>query len=156
MCTVRICATAMSLSNISEKFHISYWLTRENMGQLIRFGLVGVLNSLIGLGVFSLCFYVLHVGATLSNVIAYAIGLINSFICNRAWTFKSNGHVGYEMFMFLVVFAVSYAAQYAVFIILKSRFDLEAILAFFAGMCVYTGCNFIGNKIFTFKKSSKS
>jgi putative flippase GtrA len=144
----------MSLSSLSAKFHLSYWVTRENMGQLIRFGLVGVLNSIIGLGVFSFCFYVLHAGAALSNVIAYAIGLINSYVCNRAWTFKSNGHIGSEMFMFLVVFAVSYAAQYVVFIILKSRFNVEAFIAFFAGMCVYTGCNFLGNKIFTFKTST--
>jgi putative flippase GtrA len=142
----------MNSNSIPEVFRLSYWFSRENFGQLVRFGLVGVLNTMIGIGVFSFCFYVLRFNGTLSNVIAYAVGFANSFFWNRSWTFKSNGHVGYEVSMFLIVFAVSYAAQYAVFRILKDGFGVEAILAFFAGMCVYTGLNFIGNKIFTFKK----
>jgi len=67
-------------------------------GQLLRFGLVGCLNTAIDLlalnGLFWL-FPTRSIGLLLiENSLAYSIGAVNSFLVNRWWTFHVPGRAG--------------------------------------------------------------
>lgn len=66
--------------------------------QLLRFGLVGSLNTLIDLAVLNGLLWVWpthHNSALLLyNSIAFSIGAINSFLLNRYWTFQRTGYPG--------------------------------------------------------------
>jgi 4-amino-4-deoxy-L-arabinose transferase-like glycosyltransferase/putative flippase GtrA len=68
---------------------------RQMLWQLLRFGLVGCLNTLIDVLVLNglLWFWPAHNAATLVlyNSLAYALGALNSFILNRYWTFQKDG-----------------------------------------------------------------
>ena len=59
------------------------------MRQFIRYLLVGVINTLVTLIVIYVCKSILDINQWVSNAIGYVAGLINSFIWNKNWVFKS-------------------------------------------------------------------
>lgn len=124
--------------------------------QGVRFGLVGLLNTAITFGVFVLFYRVFRTGETFANTTGYIVGVINSFVWNKFWTFKSGDKsrrgLLREGVLFLVVFAVSFGVQLLLFRFLLSR-QLVAELAELFAMVVYTILSFTGNKLLTFRKT---
>jgi putative flippase GtrA len=55
--------------------------------RFLKFGVVGVANTLITLAVFNLVAVVLGWPAVLGNALGWAAGFANSFVWNRRWTF---------------------------------------------------------------------
>ncbi len=80
--------------------------------QAVRFGGIGVLNTLLDLGLFWLLLGT-GVDAVPAHVASYSAGIVCSFVLNRHWTFGSQGHWGGEFVRFLGVNAVSLAATTA-------------------------------------------
>lgn len=62
------------------------------LAQFVKFGLVGVSNTLITLLVYTLLLNMFGVWYVAASAIGFAVGAVNGFLWNRAWTFK--GHVG--------------------------------------------------------------
>lgn len=62
------------------------------VGQFVKFGIVGVSNTLIFFAVYTLLLKVFGVWYVAASGIGFAVGAINGFLWNRAWTFR--GHVG--------------------------------------------------------------
>jgi putative flippase GtrA len=60
--------------------------------QFVKFGIVGVSNTLIFFLVYTLLLKVFGVWYVAASGIGFAVGAINGFLWNRAWTFR--GHVG--------------------------------------------------------------
>ena len=62
----------------------------EGVNKFVKFGLVGVLNTLINWIIFALLNFI-GVYYIVANVIAYVIATANSYIWNSKWVFKYNG-----------------------------------------------------------------
>jgi putative flippase GtrA len=60
--------------------------------QFVKFGVVGVSNTLIFFLVYTLLLKVFGVWYVAASGIGFAVGAVNGFLWNRAWTFR--GHVG--------------------------------------------------------------
>jgi putative flippase GtrA len=60
--------------------------------QFAKFGLVGVSNTLITLLVYTLLVKAFGVWYVAASALGFAVGAVNGFLWNRAWTFR--GHVG--------------------------------------------------------------
>jgi putative flippase GtrA len=60
------------------------------MGQLVRFGIVGGLNTFVDYGMFNLLVGVFGVSYLMANPIAITAGILNSFLWNKNWTFSAN------------------------------------------------------------------
>ena len=88
-----------------------YFKSKTFFNQLFRFSIVGVLNTILGLSVIYLLYNFFHVDYILSNIGGYLVGLINSFIWNKKWTFKSSKHFSKEIIPFLIVFGICYAVN---------------------------------------------
>jgi len=68
-----------------------WFFTQRWVGQIIRFGLIGVLNTLVD----AAAYFILSRSGLIPNLviakgISYVIGVLNSFIWNKSWTFKSH------------------------------------------------------------------
>lgn len=64
----------------------------KKLGEAVKagkFAIVGVANTLIDYGMFTLLTRFGGVQVYLANVIGYACGMLNSYVFNRAWTFKA-------------------------------------------------------------------
>ena len=140
--------------------------TKTTTIQLIKYGIVGVSNSLITLIVIWLCNEVLDMKLMLADTIGYIAGLINSFIWNKQWVFKSHNHrIYYEIVTFAVGFLICFGLQFVTVIIFRNpmkSLDISMLgissatvgeyLAVGIGMVVYTLANYIYNRSITFKK----
>lgn len=60
--------------------------------QFVKFGIVGISNTLLMFAVFTLLLKVFGVWYIAASAIGWSVGAVNGFLLNRRWTFA--GHVG--------------------------------------------------------------
>lgn len=73
---------------------------------LSRFSVVGVLNTLVDFLMFTAAFQLIGLNYTVSQVVGYSCGIINSFIFNKNWTFEGGSakkKTIHELIQFLVI-----------------------------------------------------
>ena len=61
--------------------------------QIVRFGVVGAINTVVDLAILNLLIYVTHTGQrgamfALFKTVAFVCAVVNSYWMNRSWTFK--------------------------------------------------------------------
>ena len=121
---------------------------KEEVSRFIRFCIVGLINTSITFIVFTLLRYA-GAGLYFSNIFSYIAGVVNSFIWNKKWVYRSKGRRWVpEALIFLLFFGLCYGIQLVVF-----RCALLAFpewLAQLAGMATYSISNFILNRLFNF------
>lgn len=133
--------------------------------QLAKYAIVGVMNTLLTLAVIFICKSILGVNPYISNALGYIVGLINSFLWNRTWVFRRrDGKMSRQAILFLIGFAVCYGLQFVtVWSLNQSSFgEIEIQISTFTlsgygiatliSNVVYTACNFIFNRLFTFSR----
>ena len=139
--------------------------------QLLKYGVIGVLNTLITLVVFYLMNTRMGLSYGISNVVGYIFGVINSFLWNRNWVFKTKNDFKRELALFVIGFLICLALQLFVSWILLEVVgwkDLrDDIIPFFpmqkAGqnivmllaMVAYTLANYAYNRFVTFRVDPK-
>lgn len=120
--------------------------------QLIKFGIVGISNTLLTAITIWILLKVLHFNDYSSNIIGYIIGLVNSFIWNRKWTFASTAKVKDTIFKFILTFVISYLIQLGNLYLLIDYTEIDSYICQLISIVVYTVINFTLNKYYTFKK----
>lgn len=118
--------------------------------QAVRFGLVGVANTVVGLGTIYACLFVLGWPDVPANVAGYTLGLLQSFVLNRNWTFRSRIGILPGLLRFVAVFAVAYAVNLVLVLGLR-RAGIGPALAHAAGIPVYTLIFFVLSRWFVFR-----
>jgi putative flippase GtrA len=63
---------------------------RAAVGRVARFSAVGVLNTLIDVGVFVALVWWVRMPIVPANLLAFAAALANSYVLNRSWTFRDS------------------------------------------------------------------
>ena len=123
----------------------------KSLVQFIKFGIVGVSNTL--LTAISIWFLLkeFHCSDYFSNFTGYIIGLLNSFIWNRKWTFESKTKLSVTAFKFIVTFVISYLFQLGNLYLLLHFTLIDPYYCQILSIGVYTLINFILNKYYTFK-----
>ncbi|GIX41674.1 MAG: polysaccharide biosynthesis protein GtrA [Leptospiraceae bacterium] len=119
--------------------------------QFVKFGIVGIINTIITLSIIFILSNYYDVHYIISNAIGYIAGFINSFIMNKFWTFKSKGNVFKESIWFIIVFLISYGIQLIVLYYLHGILNYNENLSQILSMIVYTVVNFLLNKFLTFR-----
>ena len=131
--------------------------------QLVKYGIIGVSNTLITLIVFYIINTWMGMGYAIANTIGYILGLINSFVWNRTWVFRSGGNLWREAGLFLLGFLICYGLQMGASQWLLSTSLHEIELSWFPmkntgeniimclSMVVYTLANYAYNRFVTFK-----
>ncbi len=116
---------------------------------MMKYATVGVANTAITIIVFFLLRKI-GMGIDGANFIAYAAGILNSFLCNKLWVFRSRGkNWRKEAFWFLFGTSLCWFLQW---LSLKGLLlFVSETIAFFIGMCIYTAANYLFNRLITFK-----
>ena len=124
----------------------------ETIKQAIKYGVVGLSNTLITMIVIWVMMKLLDCPEGLSNLTGYVAGLLNSFIWNKQWTFKGSD-TGWRKgaARFAIAFVVCYALQYALILVLNAQLTIDHYYNHLIGMVFYTVINFLANKFYTFK-----
>ncbi|QNU68729.1 GtrA family protein [Ruminiclostridium herbifermentans] len=126
----------------------------EKFGQLIKYGLVGIVNTLITAIVLFTLMNCFGVSYKTSNAIGYVAGFVNSFIMNKLWTFKdSKAPITKQFLRFSAVFVICYLLQRWLLIFLVEELFINKNISQLIGMIFYTLISFVFNKLFAFKNS---
>ena len=120
--------------------------------QFIKFFCVGLLNTLLCYIAFNILTDIFLINDKLANIIGYIIGVTNSYIFNKFWTFKSDKFQFKEFIIFVIIFLFSLGLQLGIYTILTDYLSFHQKIAFIIGMVFYTLTNFLLNKFITFKK----
>lgn len=123
----------------------------KSLIQFIKFGIVGISNTLLTALIIWILLKVLHCSDYFSNFTGYIVGLLNSFIWNRKWTFESKTKVSATLFKFILTFAICYILQLGNLYLLLHFTHIDSYICQLLSIVVYTIINFILNKNYTFK-----
>ena len=145
---------------------IAVWLKKITniIWQFAKYGLVGILNTLLDFGILNLLSYLtkIYQGGWLIffNFFAFFIANINSYFWNKYWTFdKGNKNKTQEFAKFFVVSLIGYGLNsFALWTITSISPILNLTAAQWENIGKLIGTvfsliwNFVGYKIFVFKK----
>ena len=84
---------------VAEAFSAARLHFRSDLPRIIRFAVVGVLNTALDFATFSLLYYVAHLDLLIANTTAYVVATVNSYALNRFWTFRQQAPGGGELTM---------------------------------------------------------
>jgi polyisoprenyl-phosphate glycosyltransferase len=118
----------------------------------VRYLLVGLVNTLVGLGVIYAAMYFFHQDLLHANALGYAVGIVVSFTLNKRWTFKSRDRVWSSFAIFLLVTAVAYAANVYAVLLFNRQWQVDAYWAQALGVIPYTLIGYLGSRFFAFRQ----
>jgi putative flippase GtrA len=128
----------------------------RNWQELGKFCVVGAVGYLINLAVYDA---LLHGGLhyLLAATCSFLVAVTSNYTWNRHWTFREHrGHVGIQGMRFLVVSVVALGANLAVLHLLIAYGGLGRLLAQAVAIVVVTPLNFVGNKLWSFRRARSS
>lgn len=124
--------------------------------KLLKFLLVGVLNTLVGSAIMFGLYNLAGASYWLSSAANYVLTSILSFFLNKYFTFRSKGSSFREILRFAVNIAVCYGIAYGVaqpLVVWALSAATDAVrdnVAMLVGMCLFTGLNYLGQRFFAF------
>lgn len=129
---------------------------------LVRFGIVGVINTLVGsaimFGLYNLA------GATywVSSAANYILTSILSFFLNKHFTFRDKTHSWRQVLRFAANIAVCYLLAYGMaeplvgWVLSAASEAVQTNLSMLVGMVLFTVLNYCGQRFFTFNRKGKA
>jgi putative flippase GtrA len=124
---------------------------------LARFVVVGCANFVVSFAAFYWSYHHLPLGESsargaVANVLAYAAGMINSFVLNRLWTFRAEGHVAVHAFKFVALNAATLAASTVVVLVLVDWAGLPALAVWLPLTLAILTAHYLGMKHWAFAR----
>lgn len=130
----------------------------------VRFLLVGVINTIIGLSFMYLFLNFLHFSYWISTFVGNTIGAVVSYFLNKSFTFKSSTGYLLSSLKFMIVILSCYFLAYVLGLELVtsmlnhleySNDTVEKNLAILFGTGFYTILNYIGQRYFVFHSTKQ-
>lgn len=128
---------------------------KKLLAQAIKFGLVGVLNTVIDYAVYTLLLFIPFFQRfyVLAQAIGYAAGLCNSLGLNKRWTFaQREAMTGAQLLLFLLVNLAALLVSTLVLVLTQEALGMNRYLGKIVATLFSMAVNFVGNKLIVFKK----
>jgi putative flippase GtrA len=119
--------------------------------QFVKFGVVGVSNTLIFFAVYTLLLKAFGVWYVAASGIGFAVGAVNGFLWNRAWTFK--GHVGDALtpVRWFVVQSTGLLLNLGLVYLFVDGVGLDELVGQAVTIAIVTVTTFFANRAWTFR-----
>jgi putative flippase GtrA len=118
----------------------------------VRFALVGVANTLLGLFVIYAAKWIGGLPDFPANLLGYLVGFTLSYFLNARWTFAFRGRHGVAAPRFVLVILAAYLANIATVYALLGL-AINSYIAQAAGIIPYTVIGYLGAALFAFRES---
>lgn len=147
---------------------------KKTFWQLVKFAIVGVLNTLVDFAVFQTLNLLLG-WVYAAQVFGYTCGIVNSYLWNSNWTFREQRTRSLrEILLFLLVNIASLGVSLGVIWLCREMFGVtnewaaswmpDMLSGFIKGdtiakliaTCVAIVVNFVGNRVFVFNGKEKT
>lgn len=124
----------------------------------IKFLMVGVINTLVGTGLMFILYNIFSVNYWISSASNYIVGSIVSYFLNKYFTFQNKEKSWKQILSFIVNITVCYLIAYGVakpvvsWIFSGLNEKIQGNLSMLAGMCLFVVLNYLGQRLFVFRK----
>jgi putative flippase GtrA len=118
--------------------------------QLSKFGMVGILNTLVGYSAFFIL--VNYTNYMVSLIISHIIGVTHSYIWNKYWIFKSDKIVINEFLKFNSVYILVFITNALVLVFCVNALNLDPRIGQLIALPMITMISFTGHKYWSFRK----
>lgn len=126
---------------------------QQNWIQLAKFTAVGASGYVVNLAVFTALVLGADFDHRLAAVCSFLVAVTNNYTWNRLWTFHGErGHVAYQGARFFFVAVLALVAN-LVALELLIALGLPEIAAQAIAIVLVTPINFVGNKLWTFRRN---
>ncbi len=133
---------------------MKYIPKRRGVRQFIKFALVGISSTVIDWGIYLVLTRFLGIYYLMAKILSFSIAVINSYIWNRRWTFRSNDPQKLREFIkFLIIAFVGVILNTLIMYIVVDFIRLSDIYGLFFASAIVMFWNFTANKYYTFKES---
>lgn len=127
--------------------------------KLIKFIIVGVINTLVGMAIMFGLYNLAGCSYWISSGTNYVLTSILSYVLNKKFTFRHHGDIKGSALRFAVNIAVCYLLAYGIakpliyYLLSGSTVSIRDNAAMAAGMILFTGFNYLGQRFFAFKEN---
>ena len=125
--------------------------------KLLKFLIVGVINTLVGAGTMFLLYNLAHWNYWVSSACNYVAGGICSYLLNKFFTFKNKEKSLKQIIQFVVLLVICYfiayiGAKYIIYWIFNTKsLEIKDNITMLTGEILYMGLNYLGQRLIVFK-----
>jgi putative flippase GtrA len=125
--------------------------SRPIAAQFVKFGIVGISNTLLAFAVYTLLLKVFGVWYLAASAIGFAVGAVNGFLLNRRWTFRE--HVGDALtpVRWFVVQGCGLLVNLGLVYLFVQEVGLDKLLGQACATAVVVVATFFANRSWTFR-----
>lgn len=129
--------------------------------KLLKFILVGIINTLVGTAIMFGLYNLAGCSYWVSSAANYIIGSILSYVLNKRFTFRHRGQIAQSALRFAGNIAVCYLLAYGIAkpavrpILTGATQQVQENIAMLAGMILFTGFNYLGQRYFVFGEKNE-
>ena len=126
-------------------------------GSLVRFIIVGIINTLVGAGVMFFMYNIAGAGYWVSSALNYIVGSIVSYFLNKYFTFRQKQKSLRIVLSFIANICVCYLIAYGAarplveMMLSGSPTAVTDNISMLLGMAVFVGLNYLGQRFIVFK-----
>jgi putative flippase GtrA len=126
----------------------------RNWQELGKFCVVGAVGYLVNLAVYDALLHE-NVHYLVAATCSFLVAVTSNYTWNRLWTFREHrGHIGIQGMRFFLVSLVALAANLVVLHLLIAYGNLDKLPAQAVAIVLVTPLNFVGNKLWSFRRAS--
>ena len=143
--------TAIFISKVFKILHIKLKPKTENLlVQIFKFGIVGVIATIIDFGFLALFKEILHFSTVLSNTLSFCISVIFNYIASVKWVFDVNKNKDpKKQFITFIIFSIiGLILSDLIMWALTDKIKLFYILSKVVATIIVMIFNFVTRKIF--------
>lgn len=126
----------------------------QTLVQFVKFGFVGVSNTLVSLAVYYLCIF-FGIYYIVANALGFIFGTLNAYFWNNKYVFKQTGketrpavQTGIKVF---IAYGISFLLSTVLLYLWVDVLSISAQIAPIINVCITTPFNFLMNKLWAFK-----
>jgi putative flippase GtrA len=121
--------------------------------EFLRFCLVGVVNTGVDFTVFAV---LSNMGVLLLVVqcVSYTCGVLNSFLLNRAWTFKARGRSSGQLIRFLALNLCTLTITFGLLVYFHDHLSWPLLVCKLFATVASLGINYVGSRLWIFSPVS--
>ena len=134
---------------------VASFLSVRNWQQLAKFTVVGGIGFVVNLAVYRT---LVHHGVEflLAALCSFLVAVTSNYILNRIWTFREQrGHIGIQGMRFLVVSLGGLGLNLLLLELIVGAAGTEKVVGQAIAIVLVTPLNFIGNKLWSFRRHKK-
>ena len=124
------------------------------MLQFVGFGLIGLLNTVLSYGITNVCYYAFGLHEQISNLFAFLITVLISYLLNSRFVFEKDRQPWYlALAKVYASYAFTELILMGVLLFIEERlFGIPHYIATFVNLIITVPLNFLLNKFWAYRK----